>query len=94
MTLVFPIPLALYIAARSLDRTVKPSAAAALMGVMLAAQFFLSVEIFATLTVFGAMGIVLALGFTLGEDRRRIAKILPPIAGAYAVTLLLAGPYL
>jgi len=38
--------------------------------------------------------IVLALGFTLGEDRRRIAKILPPIAGAYAVTLLLAGPYL
>jgi hypothetical protein len=94
MTLVFPVPLALYIAARTLDRTLKPSTSAALMGVTLAVQFLLSVEIFATLTVFGVMAIVLALGFTLGEDRRRIAKILTPIAGAYALMLLLAGPYL
>jgi len=65
-----------------------------MMGVTLTAQFFLSLENFATLTVFGVMAIVLALGFTLGEDRRRVAKILTPIAGAYALTLLLVGPYL
>jgi hypothetical protein len=93
-TLVFPVPLALYIAARSFGRTLKPAACAILMGVTLAAQFLLSVEIFATLTVFGAMAILLALGFTLGEDRRRVAKILTPIAGAYALMLLLVGPYL
>lgn len=94
MTLVFPVPLALYIAARCLDRALKPSIAAALLGVTLAVQFFLALEIFAIFTVFGSMAIVLALGFTSGEDRRRIAKILPPVAAAYAVTLLSAGPYL
>jgi hypothetical protein len=94
LTLVFPVPLALYIAARSLDRTLKPSISGALMGVTLAVQFFLSVEIFAIFTVFGVMAIMLALGFTLGEDRRWVAKILTPIVGAYALTLLLVGPYL
>jgi len=94
LTLVFPVPLALYIAARSLDRTLKPSISGALMGVTLAVQFFLSVEIFAIFTVFGVMAIMLALGFTLGEDRRRVGKILTPIAGASALTLLLVGPYL
>jgi len=93
-TLVFPIPLALYIAARSFDRTLKPAACAIFMGVTLAMQFFLSIEIFATLTVFGVMAIVLALGFTLGENRRRVAQILTPIVGAYALMLLLVAPYL
>jgi hypothetical protein len=94
MTLVFPVPLVLYVAARSLDRTLKPATFAVLLGATLAVQFLLSVEIFATLTVFGMMAIVLALGFTSGEDRRRIVKTLTPIAGAYALTLLLIGPYL
>ncbi len=94
MTLVFPVPLVLYIAARGLDQTLKPAACAILMGVTLAVQFFLSVEIFATLTVFGVMAIVLALGFTSGEDRRRLVKLVTPIAGAYALTLLLVLPYL
>lgn len=81
MTLVFPVPFALYIAARSFDCRLKRSNSAALMGATLAVQFLLSVEIFATFTVFGVMAIVLALGFTLGENRRRVAKILSPIAG-------------
>jgi hypothetical protein len=94
MTLVFPVPLALYFAARTFDGTLKPSTSAALMGVTLAVQFLLSAEIFATVTVFGVMAIVLALGFTSGEGRRRVAKILIPVARAYALALLMVGPYL
>jgi hypothetical protein len=81
MTLVFPVPLVLYVAARSLDRMLKPAASAALMGATLAVQFLLSPEIFAIFTVFSAMAIVLALGFSLGEGRRRVAKILPAGCG-------------
>lgn len=94
LVLVFPVPLAVYIAARTLDRTLKPTASAALMGMTLVVQFLLSVEIFATLTVFGGVALVLAFAFNLGEDRRRIVQLLTPVAAAYSLTFLLIGPYL
>jgi len=75
MTLVFPVPLVIYFAAVSFDRTLKPSTSAVLMGVTLAVQFLLSIEIFAMFTVFGGMAIVLALGFTIGEDRPQDCEV-------------------
>jgi hypothetical protein len=94
MALVFPVPLALYIVALGFDRVLKPSSCAVLLGATLAVQFLLSVEIFATLTVFGVMAIVLALDFNSGEDRRRIVQLLTPVGAAYSLALLLIGPYL
>jgi hypothetical protein len=94
LVLVFPVPLAVYLAVRRISGTFKPFAFAALMGLTLAAQFLLSTEIFATMTVFGVMAIALALGFNEGEDRRRIAWLLASLASAYALTLLLVSPYL
>ncbi len=40
------------------------------------------------------MAIVLALGFSEDEDRRRIAGLVAPLTAAYALTLLLVSPYL
>jgi len=94
LVLVFPVPLAVYLAVRRISGTFKPFAFAALMGLTLAVQFLLSTEIFATMTVFGVMAIALALGFSEGEDRRRIAWLLASLASAYALTLLLVSPYL
>jgi hypothetical protein len=64
------------------------------MGLSLAVQFAFSVEIFATMIVFGAMAIVLALAFSEGETRRRIGRMLVPVASSCVFAALLVSPCL
>jgi cytochrome bd-type quinol oxidase subunit 2 len=65
-----------------------------LTGLMLAAQFLLSVEIFATATMFGSLALFLALTSTTGELNQRIRRVALLIAWAYGLALLLVTPYL
>lgn len=94
LVLVFAVPLAVYLPALWLDGALKSLRFVVLMGLTLAVQFALSVEIFATAIMFGAMAIVLALAFTEGETRRRIGWMLVPVASSCVFAALLVSPCL
>ncbi len=94
LILVFPVPLAVLLVLRRLDREIRAAAFVALMALTLAAAFMLSLEMFATITFFGA--IALALGFKLGpaDLRQRIKGMIPHLGLSYLIVLLVASPYL
>jgi len=64
LVLVFPVPILLYLVVRWFDGAIEPRTMAALTGLMLAAQFLLSVEIFATATMFFGNGFGIASTFS------------------------------
>jgi hypothetical protein len=94
LVLIFPVPIALYLAARWFDGAINSSTMACLVGLTLAAQFLLAVEIYATATMFAALAILLALGSTTGETNRRIVKMIGVLTRAYGLSLLIASPYI
>ena len=87
------VPLAAYLVVRRLEGTVSPPAFVALLGLVLAAEFGVSTEIFATMALFG--GITLA--FVHLWDRalrpavRRCAVL---VASSYALAGVLVSPML
>ena len=92
---MFPVPLATYFAARRLAGEISERTFTRLIALLLMAQFLLSLEIFATMTMFGA--IALGLGFVLATDRevkQRTLALLKPLARSYAATLIVVSPYL
>jgi hypothetical protein len=65
-----------------------------LLGLVLAMQFLLTIEIVATMTMFGAMALALAISFTSGDLRSRVLRLIGPILASYAVAFALVSPYL
>lgn len=94
LTLVFPVPLALWLVTIRLREKIAPAAFAIFLGLTLTAEFLISLELYATTIIFGAIAFVLAIAFTEGEMRRRIRALMFPIAAAYAIMAGLAAPYL
>ena len=62
--------------------------------VLLLVQFLIALEVFFTMSVIGALGLILAWVFGDGELRARLRSALVPIAVAYAVTLVLMSWYI
>src|SRR4029077_7385359 len=58
------------------------------------AQFLISTEIFATMTVFGLLGLAAAWTMGDGELRRRVRELGGPIFLTYLGTAIPASPYL
>ena len=54
-----------------------------LLATLLVAEFLSSVELFATLTLAGALALLLALGFFDGAIRARLFGLIAPIMVAY-----------
>lgn len=94
MTLIFPVPIALYLAARWFDHQSESRATVCLLGLTLAAQILISPEILATATMFAAFAMLLAFGSNSGEGRQRIIKMVWILACAYGLALLITSPYL
>jgi hypothetical protein len=94
LILIFPVPLAVMLVLRRLHDEIRAVSFVALMALTLAAAFMLWLELFATITFFGA--IALALGIALGTDeqRQRIYALIPPLALSYVIALIVASPYL
>lgn len=65
-------------------------------GAVLAFEFMTSTEVFATMTLFGGLVVLLhlAMGLATGERRGFLARLLPGVAGAYLVCALLVAPFL
>jgi hypothetical protein len=94
LVLIFPVPLAVLIVLRRLDEEISATRFILWMALALAAAFMLSLEMFATMTFFGAIALALAAMLTSGETRRRIYALLPQLAIGYLIVLAAASPYL
>ncbi|HKA95557.1 MAG TPA: hypothetical protein VKD66_04775 [Streptosporangiaceae bacterium] len=91
LSLVFLVPLAAYLVVRLLDGSLPARWVIPLLGVVLAAQLYISTETFATLTF---MGLLFALiGLAAGPLwRRRLRAAAVPLAASYAVAAVLGIP--
>jgi hypothetical protein len=89
------VPLAAYLVLRRLEGSIRDRWFVPLLGLLLAVQLYLSTEVFATMTLMGAL--FAAIGLVVGGDawRQRLwRRATGPVAGAYAVALALGSPLL
>ncbi len=94
MLAAFPVPLCIFLILLRVDAGINQRNFIFLLASILVAQFLLSLEVFATMTLFGAFG--LFLSWSSGSDRQRKAALdlLAPLASAYAIALIVVSPYL
>jgi hypothetical protein len=85
LTLAFLEPLAVLLVAQALADEIAPVRLMAAIAAVLVGEFLISVEVFAMMTVFGAMALLLGLSFVRRDMSRRIVRKLAPIAAAYAI---------
>jgi hypothetical protein len=94
LILIFPVPLAVLLVLRRLDEEITAAWFVLSMALVLAAAFMLSLEMFATMTFFGAIALALAAALSTGESRRRLFSLLPQLAISYLIVLVAVSPYL
>lgn len=92
---VFPIPLAVLLALLFLEERLAEKYFVPLAAVLLFAIFGVSLEIFATTTVFGAIALGIAY-YAAGSDARGqgVRRILRPVGASYGLAMAAAAPYL
>ena len=94
LTFAFLVPLAVLLTLRAIAGELTPIRFIGAMTLLLVAQFFISIEILATMTVFGAMAVFLGWSFAPPDTGKRIVGALAPIAIAYVATVAIVSPYL
>lgn len=94
LTLVFAVPLAVYLVLLGIDGVLGPLAFVGFLAATLVLQFSISTEVFATATVFGAIVMLLALAVAPAGARRRVRSTGGLMLCAYALAALVLIPYL
>jgi hypothetical protein len=94
MMLVFSVPLCVYLVLRRIAGEITARKFVLLLSLMLAVEFLLSPEIFATMTMFGAFALLLTWSFSFEWTSEKILGLLASIACAYGMALIAASPYL
>ena len=94
LILIFPVPLAVMLVLRRLDDEIRAASFVVLLALVLAAAFMLSLEMFATMTFFGAIALALAIALGAAESQRRIYALVPQLATSYLIVLTMVSPYL
>lgn len=91
---IFLVPLAVLLVLTRIEEGISQRGFAFALLALLIAQFLISTEILATMTLLGA--IALAAAWVLGsrDERRRIVALTAPISFAYLGTAILMSPYL
>ena len=92
--LVFSIPLAVWATLRRLAGESEARTFVAGLVLLLVAQFLLSVEIFASATLFGAIAIAFAARSASAEEYARLVSVAWSIGAAYAISAAILSPYL
>src|SRR5436190_12890986 len=90
----FPIPLCVYLVLRRLEGRISPKRFVILFTLLLIAEFSVSTEVFATMTMFGAIAMAFSLFFQSGEARANLLSVLGWIGVSYGVTAVVLSPYL
>jgi hypothetical protein len=94
LTLVCPIPLAVYVTLRRIDGNLSARGLVAALAMLIAAQFLLFAELVASATLFGAIAIALAAPAMTPRKRRDLYATAAQIAVAYAAAAIIVSPYL
>lgn len=92
LVMVFGIPLAVLLALERVQDRISGRAFAIGLGGVLAAEFLCAAELFATMTILGAIAMLLAL--ILYRSILPIARTLPELAIAYLIALTIISPYI
>ncbi len=90
---IFPIPLAVYVVLLRLDGRITEMTFSGLLAATLITQFLLATETFATLLVFGGIGILVFYTFAEHELRERLVQLIKPIATSLTFVVVLLAPY-
>ncbi len=90
---IFPIPLAVYVVLLRLDGRIRELTFSGLLAAILITQFLLATETFATLAVFGTIGLLVFYAFAGHDLRVRIAQLIKPITISLAFVVVLLAPY-
>ncbi len=94
LTLVWPIPLAVYTTLRRIDGNVGARGFFAALAILITAQFLLFAEIVASAALFGAIALGLAAPAMAPGERRRLLSTAALIGAAYAAAAVIVSPYL
>jgi hypothetical protein len=94
MVLILPVPIVLYLVARWFDGALESRKMACLAGLAIAAQLLLSLEVFATATMFAGLALLLGFGSATVDTRQRIVNLVGILACAYGLALLIASPFI
>ncbi len=94
LILSFPVPLAAYLIARRLEGSIATRWFVALLAMVLTAEFLIDMEMFATASVVGALGLGIGCWASSGEVRERLLGLLAPMAAAFAICAVVVSPYL
>ena len=94
LSLLFPIPLAVYLVVRRLEESIRPVPFVIALTATLVALWSISIEMFATAVLFAAIALVIALVLA-GEERHRLWAAIALIGIAYIlVGAIVFVPYL
>lgn len=94
LSFVCLVPLAVLLVLLHMDGLLTPASFVPILGLALALQFSFSTEVFATMTLFGALAVLLALACMPPDIRRRLASAGGWIISAYAVAAVIVAPWL
>ena len=94
LLLVFPVALSLRLVLRALRDEIGPRVFVGVLATMLVVQFLISLEIFATATMFGMIAFALAWVLFENDTHRRLRALISPIIWSYAIALAVVSPYL
>ena len=91
---VWPVPLILLISLRRWRGELDALRYGALIAALVAAELYCSVEIAATMTMFGGLALLLAWAFDVAGGRPAMIRVAVPAAAGYAIAAAVASPLL
>jgi hypothetical protein len=91
--LIFPLPLAIYLAIRRFQGELSRERFIGLLTLVLSMQFLLVLEPFAIMTFVAAVILLLALRVASQEERHCLLRLMFEISVAYSFTAVLMSPY-
>ena len=94
LSLVFPVPLAVYLILRRVEGSVGPLTFVLGMAAILAGLFSIFIELFATISLFGGLALLGAVLLGPYDLRRPLLRTVGLLAAAYALAILVVSPYL
>ncbi len=94
LMLVFPAPLLVWITLLATDHRISRVSFAILLAALFVAQFLCSIELAASVAIFGAIALLLAWYLGDDADRLRVQSVLASIVWSTGASVLVLSPYL
>jgi hypothetical protein len=94
LVFTFAAPAAALLTLKRLDGVIGARRYLVLMAIVLVAQLLCGTEMLLTLTCMGVVALAAGWLFSAAQTRPRIIALLAPLAGAYAVLVVLCAPFL